>query len=70
MTDTAVPWVPVPFAAQVTGRSHRTVRTWARRGIIRSSNAKGTVQVHLIDVVHESRDRQRRPSALTVSNSA
>lgn len=70
MTNVANPWVPVPLAAQIAGRSHRTVRTWARRGIVRTTGAKGAVRVHLLDVVHESRDRQRRPSTLTVSNSA
>lgn len=60
MSDDAK-FVPVRLAAQVAGRSERTVRTWANRGIVRKTTARGSVSVHVGDVAKESRDRERRP---------
>lgn len=59
MSDDAK-FVPVRFAAQVAGRSERTVRTWAREGTIRKRAGGDSVQVHVGDAARESKDRGRR----------
>lgn len=56
-------FVPVGFAAHVAGRSHRTVRTWARAGAIRHRTSADGLEVHVGDVARESRDRPRRNRA-------
>lgn len=53
-------FVPVAFAAHVAGRSHRTIRTWARTGTIRGRSADGAVQVHVGDAARVSAARARR----------
>lgn len=64
MTNVVNPWVPVPFAAHLAGRSRRTVQTWARRGVIRKTGAGIRLRVHVEDVVQQSSGRSRR-AALT-----
>lgn len=54
------PWVPVAFAAHIAGRSHRTIRTWARTGAIRQRAAGDGIEVHAGDAARESRGRSRR----------
>lgn len=53
-------FVPVKFAAQVAGRSHHTIRTWAREGAIRTRPGRDSVEVHVNDATQVSKDRGRR----------
>ena len=54
------PWAPPGLTARALGRPERTVRTWARRGIIRSMVVSGELLVHWIDAISASEARPRR----------
>jgi hypothetical protein len=53
-------FVPVKFAAHVAGRPERTIRTWARDGVVRQRDGAKTVEVHIGDAARASKDRARR----------
>jgi hypothetical protein len=53
-------FVPVDFAAHVLGRSHRTIRTWVRSGVVRHDATGKPLLVHVLDVARESKIRTRR----------
>lgn len=58
--DDPVWWAPVPLAASVAGRSHRSVRTWVREGLVRCSrDPRRGLLVHVRDVLRESGTRRR-----------
>lgn len=52
-------YVPAEFAAHVTGRPERTIRTWVHAGLIRARRVDHLL-VHLGDAVAESATRGRR----------
>lgn len=54
------PFVPIGFAAHVVGRSHRTIRTWARDGTVRRRDTAGTVEVHAGDAARAAETKARR----------
>lgn len=58
---------PVEFVAHAVGRSHRTIRSWAREGAIRhrrSRDGSGGIEVHVGDAARADRDRDRRPGRI------
>lgn len=58
---------PVPDAALVTGRSHRTIRTWAARGRIPSLKVGDRMLVDLVAAVDLSKQASRRNPASTAA---
>jgi len=55
MTLRAVGLLSIPDAAELTGLSHWTIRTWVRRGRVRSWRAEGLLLVHIADVERAAR---------------
>ncbi len=54
------PFVPIGFAAHAVGRSHRTVRTWAREGTVRRRDTGDRVEVHVGDTARAASTKGRR----------
>ena len=65
-------YVPVAWVQSVTGRRHRTVRTWATTGRIRSRTSDGSLSVHAGDALraHRHAARRYRPSLPQARQSA
>ncbi|GMA33518.1 hypothetical protein GCM10025875_36210 [Litorihabitans aurantiacus] len=60
MTDDRDKWLPIADAARQFRILPDTIRTWARRGVVRSHRHRGRVAVHTDDVAaaeHEWRTR-------------
>ncbi len=54
------PFVPIGFAADTLGRSHRTIRTWARDGTVRRRDTGELVEVHVGDAARAAETKARR----------
>lgn len=59
MTPTHI-YVTINHAAHITARPHRTIRTWAAHGHIRSAHHRGALVVNALDALRESATRNRR----------
>jgi len=53
-------YVKPDVAAQLVGRSERTIRNWRAAGLLRSRVVDGDIYVDLDDVLDHNRDRPRR----------
>lgn len=54
------PFVPIGFAAHAVGRSHRTLRSWARDGTVRRRDDREHVEVHVGDAARAAEIKGRR----------
>lgn len=60
MSETRDPFVPIGFAARTLGRSHRTIRTWAREDTVRRRVDPDGVKVHVGDAARAAETKAKR----------
>jgi hypothetical protein len=60
MSEDRDPFVPIGFAARTLGRSHRTIRTWARDDTVRRRDDADGVKVHVGDAARAAQTKAKR----------